>query len=546
MPKKLTAIDLYSGIGGWATGLKLAGIDVVKSYEYWSPAAETYRQNHGGNVEVTDIREFNPSDYPKGVDIVVGSPPCTQFSYSNRGGSGNIQDGLKDIHCFFRAVEAVNPKYWAMENVPRVKGILERILNDEPNFRRYKKLFGLKDNQNISDFISVIDCSELGLPQSRKRMVAGNFPWHLLEAYKEKTDEMTLGDVLKSISGNTIVDPTYGFRITKSEVTGMEPEPALTGEERRMNEEAKNYHPVYNKMSFPDKQDRPSRTVTATCTRVSRESIVIKPPGKRHYRRLTLRERATVQGFPLTYDFFSNSYSNQLKMAGNALPPVLAYHIGLAMRKVKPTSYKAINALKYKHTIPKTRPHEVEIKVLRSAYPETRSFQAAIPGLRFGSGVRFELKNLIKNGAAQWKVRFFYGTSKDIRELELNGQHKRLLNIQKLFSIKDKSRIKKTMAKLESLLKKESNGSMQAVWAHLKDGFTPYDLIDEMGKLSEVIASSLPKKTETPKDKMLLKMLGIRCEPDDQVVNMKKFNENASKMLSGVLLGSWFNSLRKN
>ena len=68
-------------------------------------------------------------------------------------------------------------------------------------------------------------------------MVASNFPWHLLEAYKED-DEMTLGDVLKSISGNTIVDPTYGFQITKSG-DGMEPEPALTGEERRMNEEVK-------------------------------------------------------------------------------------------------------------------------------------------------------------------------------------------------------------------------------------------------------------------------------------------------------------------
>ena len=73
-------------------------------------------------------------------------------------------------------------------------------------------------------------------------------------------------------------------------------------------------------------------------------------------------------------------------MAGNAFFSP-GYHIGLAMRKVKPTSYKAINALRYKHPTPKAI-HEVKIKVLRSAYPETRSFQAAIPGLRFGSGVR--------------------------------------------------------------------------------------------------------------------------------------------------------------
>lgn len=37
----LRAIDLYSGVGGWSLGMRLAGINVVASYERWGPANET-------------------------------------------------------------------------------------------------------------------------------------------------------------------------------------------------------------------------------------------------------------------------------------------------------------------------------------------------------------------------------------------------------------------------------------------------------------------------------------------------------------------------
>jgi DNA (cytosine-5)-methyltransferase 1 len=46
MAKKATtvrAIDLYSGVGGWSLGLRLAGVEVVASYELWGPANESGR-----------------------------------------------------------------------------------------------------------------------------------------------------------------------------------------------------------------------------------------------------------------------------------------------------------------------------------------------------------------------------------------------------------------------------------------------------------------------------------------------------------------------
>ena len=41
----LKAIDLYSGIGGWSLGLKLNGIDVIHSYEWWNQAVDTANKN---------------------------------------------------------------------------------------------------------------------------------------------------------------------------------------------------------------------------------------------------------------------------------------------------------------------------------------------------------------------------------------------------------------------------------------------------------------------------------------------------------------------
>ena len=158
----MKAIDLYSGIGGWALGFKLAGIKMVASYEIWDQAIETSNINLGEKNKKTDIRTLKIKEIPSNVDIVVGSPPCTQFSYSNRGGSGDIDEGLKDIEKFLEVVKAVSPKYWAMENIPRVKNILEKEIAKGGSLYKYRKLFSV---------ISIIDMSEFSLPQKRKRLI---------------------------------------------------------------------------------------------------------------------------------------------------------------------------------------------------------------------------------------------------------------------------------------------------------------------------------------------------------------------------------------
>src|SRR3546814_4586174 len=98
-------------------------------------------------------------------------------------------------------------------------------------------------------------------------------------------------------------------------------------------------------MPFPDPLDRTVRTITATCTRVSRESIIIEQPNTRDsFRRLSIRERATLQGFPITFQFYGASHGQKLRMVGNARSEEHTSELQSLMR----ISY-AVFCLKQKH-----------------------------------------------------------------------------------------------------------------------------------------------------------------------------------------------------
>jgi DNA (cytosine-5)-methyltransferase 1 len=376
----MKCLDLYAGIGGWTLGMKLSGVEHYASFE-WNPESNlTHNVNFGTKTDEVDIRTLTMSELPKPskIDIVVGSPPCTQFSFANRGGNGDIEDGLVDLHKFLTIVEYLKPKYWAMENVPRVKNIIDTLTTQHPDFRRFAKLISFNEVVNAADF---------GVPQARKRMICGNFPSELFLSYRKLCPRYTMGEALVQIEGRARADLLFGWK--KGTIIDHHKEIPLTEEEIRINREAKLYHPIYNRMSFPDQLDRPARTVTSLCTRISRESIVIT--SEEGFRRLTVRERATLMGFPINFQFYGNSYSSKLKMIGNAIPPPLTYHIFNAMQHRKYTPLKSKS--EYQHQIPEQEPKTTIPPVPKHRFSANRNFRFCIPGFRFGSGVRFELSN---------------------------------------------------------------------------------------------------------------------------------------------------------
>lgn len=531
----LRAIDLYAGVGGWSLGLTLAGVEVVASYEWWQPAIDTHNRNHGGDLKPVDIRKLDLTTLPADIDLVVGSPPCTQFSYANRGGNGDIADGLKDLVRFFEVVEHLKPTYWVMENVPRVADVLARGFADpEHPLYRFRQL---------EPEVHVFDMASFGTPQARKRCIAGILPFDLLESYRSRLPQRTLGDIIGGLCADEVIDPVWGVSLERSAVTEMEREPPLGDEEYRMNSEAKAYHPVYNNMAFPDDPSQPSRTVTATCTRVSRESIIIEDPrAPGTVRRLTVRERASLQGFPITYQFYGRSFSEKRTMVGNAIPPAFTY---LVANAAKLTTAETLilpaevgKTLQLPATLPKVTRPDAEGRT----YLAARRFRAAIPGLRFKSGMRFELANH-GDGATQWHVRFMFGPSRDIREIDLDAHLLDELGTS-TFLQGLRATLRRHFLEVEALMATTSPGALQAAWTRRGEGPRPYDLCDALGALAEEVRTLLAGAPSDVKHAAVGYVLEAAAQGvPDEIVGAKKLTLNALPVLSGLLVGSWFNTL---
>ena len=512
------ALDLYSGIGGWTLGMKLSNIENLQSFEWWNEANRTHNINFQTNHQEVDIRNLDVEkdlNFKTNIDFVVGSPPCTQFSYANRGGDGDIQDGLVDIYKFLEVVEFLKPKYWAMENVPRVAKIIKHEI-EKGSLKRFRKLFSV---------IEVFDSADFGLPQHRKRMIAGDFPVDLLNSYKTQIPKINFSEVLKSLSAKkTIRDPNYGFEIPAVDVTELENEANLTDIETRINRDAKTFHTIYNNMSFPDKLDRPSRTITATCTRVSRESIIIN--SSNGFRRLNIREKGVLQGFPLTYQFYGNSYSSKNKMIGNAVPPILTYYIFQSMLETKTLELKHPRDSSYFHNIPNEKVKPSKLGMPNKKYPASRTFKFAVPHLRFGSGVRFELSNVAKT---KWSFKFFYGSSKNIKSISLNND---LFKLIEPIILKNKtSNFEVTINDLIEEYKDYTSKGFQDVWVSQSENAVAFKFIDLVGSCVNEIVNSINW------DKI----------NDDLIPNIineknKKLTDNKESILTGFYLLSLLNT----
>ena len=99
-----------------------------------------------------------------------------------------------------------------MENVPRVKKVLEQELSETGQLAKFAHL---KSKMQIE----ILDASEYGLPQKRKRCIAGNFPSELLATYKEVCPRRSLKQAVSGFNNSQIKDVNYGFYISSNELS---------------------------------------------------------------------------------------------------------------------------------------------------------------------------------------------------------------------------------------------------------------------------------------------------------------------------------------
>jgi len=121
----MRCLELFSGCGGLAKGLELAGFEHAHFVEFNKDACKTLRLNFGSElVYEGDVRSFNFKSVGK-VDIVAGGPPCQPFSL---GGKHKAHDDSRDMFPYaIRAIEDLNPKGFVFENV---KGLLRTSFSE--------------------------------------------------------------------------------------------------------------------------------------------------------------------------------------------------------------------------------------------------------------------------------------------------------------------------------------------------------------------------------------------------------------------------------
>jgi len=108
-----TLLDLCCGMGGWSIGFHRAGFECT--------GVDTLDIAYPYQLILADVREWHPD---KKYDVVVASPPCTEFSSLLRlavargqRGPANLKLGIELVQACRRIINEVNPTFWILENV---------------------------------------------------------------------------------------------------------------------------------------------------------------------------------------------------------------------------------------------------------------------------------------------------------------------------------------------------------------------------------------------------------------------------------------------
>lgn len=316
--EKLKVASLFCGCGGTDLGLlggfsflnksyKKNNIEIVYANDIDANACKIFEKNFKIQPDNRDIKDVDSKEIPD-FDILTGGFPCQSFSIIAQNPK---RLGVKDERgmLFFemcRILKDKQPKCFIAENV---KGLL--TANKGTAFPLILEEFK-KSGYNVT--YSIINAANFGVPQKRERVIIigirkdlkfnFTFPPSILQ---EEKDFVPLSSIIEDS-----VDEKYFF--SDKAVAGM------------MKKREK-----MNKGRAQD-TSKPCNTVGAHLAKVSLNSTdpVLMVDGR--YRRFTPREVARIQSFPEEFELVG-SESAQYRALGNAIPPVMFWHIANTIEK---------------------------------------------------------------------------------------------------------------------------------------------------------------------------------------------------------------------
>ena len=402
LEKQYTVIDLFAGAGGLSLGLYQAGWHGLFAIEKNPFAFETLKYNLIDNKKHFSWPEWLPktahdiNEVLKNysvqlaalqgkVDLVAGGPPCQGFSMAGKRVKDDVRNQL--VFSYIKFIKLVQPKMILFENVKGFTYAFNKRKKDgvEP----YSQIvIRALDGLGYAVKPHVIDFSEYGVPQRRKRFILVGiqkdmgdpelFEQLLKDNRKEFLEEKGLNatttlqeaisDLLRS-NGEAPTPDRKGFN------SGKYGNGELTNYEKLMRGDYPETHDVPNSHSFArhtaDKQhcyqrllaEYPQRGkridgdareewgirqrgITVLDPNAVSPTITGQPDDYLHYsepRIMTVRECARIQSFPDWYEI-KKKYTTGGKMrrievprysqVGNAIPPLFAEQAGCVLKQM--------------------------------------------------------------------------------------------------------------------------------------------------------------------------------------------------------------------
>ncbi len=301
--QKYSVASMFSGCGGMDLGFRggfsflgrhyaRMPFNIVWANEINEAACRTYRKNLDESIICGDIWKVIHS-IPENVDVLIGGFPCQDISINGKG--AGIKGRRSSLYrAMIDAIKLAKPKIFVAENVKGLlmrhnKESLEKILEDF-NTLGYEISHGLYHAANY------------GVPQSRERVfivgtLKGMGKFIPPERERNKDNWITAEDAisdLEVIDANPEINHIWSFANRSSEQGN-----------RQLD------------------ANKPAYTIRAEC----HGNIQF------HYslpRRISMREAARIQSFPDNFIFESKLRETE-RQIGNAVPPVLAWHMADAV-----------------------------------------------------------------------------------------------------------------------------------------------------------------------------------------------------------------------
>lgn len=343
---KYNVVSLFSGLGGLDLGFK-GGFEVfgrefesnpfelLFANDIFKQAADIYEANFKGHkVTRKSITDLELSDLPTAeVDVVLGGFPCQSFSYAGK--RKGISDPRGQLYQqMLRVVKHYRPKIFVAENVDGIRNSRKNFDGDAVDVAAIDLILQEFAQAGYHVQYQVLNAAEYGVPQMRRRVIIIGLRADLGSIDDIYYPAHTHRNPLDTNSTNAALPLWLTAKDGIDDLWDRVNDPYLNAHSTKDISKAKFYPGKKMQGNNQIAADRPAPTIRAehhgNIEAHYRSTKPEQPDDMQYWRRLSVRECARLQSFPDNF-IFPVSASSAYKAVGNAVPPVLAWHIARAV-----------------------------------------------------------------------------------------------------------------------------------------------------------------------------------------------------------------------